>query len=101
MPDRKRLVTCLLNVNCSLQGALNAVYLRWESPARESGETARSEPVLKADSIDLLPEETCVSVEERVIEIVSNQLSVPKEEITRASSFVEDLKADSLDVVEL
>lgn len=42
-----------------------------------------------------------MSVEERVIEIVSNQLGVPKEEITRASSFVDDLKADSLDVVEL
>jgi len=42
-----------------------------------------------------------VSVEERVIEIVSNQLGVPKEEVTRASSFVDDLKADSLDVVEL
>lgn len=42
-----------------------------------------------------------MSVEERVIEIVSNQLGVPKEEVTRASSFVDDLKADSLDVVEL
>ena len=42
-----------------------------------------------------------MSVEERVIGIVSNQLNVPKEEITRASSFVDDLKADSLDVVEL
>ena len=42
-----------------------------------------------------------MSVEEKVISIVSRQLSVPKEEITRASSFVDDLKADSLDVVEL
>ncbi len=42
-----------------------------------------------------------MSVEEKVISIVSNQLGVPKEEITRASSFQEDLKADSLDVVEL
>jgi acyl carrier protein len=50
---------------------------------------------------ELLREETRVSVEERVIGIVSNQLGVPKEEITRASSFVDDLKADSLDVVEL
>jgi len=41
------------------------------------------------------------TVEERVTAIVSEQLSVPKEEITRASSFVDDLKADSLDVVEL
>ncbi|MBW3542193.1 MAG: acyl carrier protein [Planctomycetes bacterium] len=42
-----------------------------------------------------------MSTEEKVISIVSEQLSVPKEEITRASSFVDDLKADSLDVVEL
>jgi len=42
-----------------------------------------------------------VSVEETVIKIVSEQLSVPKEEISREKSFVDDLKADSLDVVEL
>jgi acyl carrier protein len=42
-----------------------------------------------------------VSVEEKVIGIVSEQLNVPKEEITRESSFIDDLKADSLDVVEL
>ena len=41
------------------------------------------------------------AVEEKVIRIVSEQLGVPKEEITRESSFVDDLKADSLDVVEL
>ena len=40
-------------------------------------------------------------MEEKVIEIVSEQLGVPKEEINRESSFVDDLKADSLDVVEL
>jgi acyl carrier protein len=42
-----------------------------------------------------------VAIEEQVFEIVSEQLSVPREEITRESSFVDDLKADSLDVVEL
>ena len=42
-----------------------------------------------------------MSVEERVIGIVSEQLQIPKEEITREKSFVDDLKADSLDVVEL
>ena len=42
-----------------------------------------------------------VSIEEKVIGIVSDQLDVPKEEITRNSSFVDDLKADSLDIVEL
>lgn len=42
-----------------------------------------------------------MSVEDKVIGIVSEQLGVPKEEVTRQSSFVDDLKADSLDVVEL
>lgn len=42
-----------------------------------------------------------MSVEEKVIGIVSEQLGVPKEEVSKESSFVDDLKADSLDVVEL
>lgn len=41
------------------------------------------------------------AIEERVIGIVSEQLSIPKEEVARPNSFVDDLKADSLDVVEL
>lgn len=41
------------------------------------------------------------NTEEKVIAIVSEQLGVPAEEVTRKSSFVDDLKADSLDVVEL
>ncbi|HUQ72540.1 MAG TPA: acyl carrier protein [Planctomycetaceae bacterium] len=41
------------------------------------------------------------SVEEKVIGIVSEQLNVPKEDIKTESRFVDDLKADSLDVVEL
>jgi len=40
-------------------------------------------------------------VEEKVIGIVSEQLNVPKEDIKTDSRFVDDLKADSLDVVEL
>ena len=41
------------------------------------------------------------SVEERVIEIVSEQMSVSKDQITRETSFINDLGADSLDTVEL
>jgi acyl carrier protein len=40
-------------------------------------------------------------LEQKVIEIVSEKLSVPKEEITLASNFIDDLKADSLDLVEM
>ena len=42
-----------------------------------------------------------MSVEEKVIGIVSDQLDTPKEDVSHASSFVDDLKADSLDIVEL
>jgi acyl carrier protein len=41
------------------------------------------------------------SVEERVVEIVADQLGVEKDKITRESHFVNDLGADSLDQVEL
>ena len=42
-----------------------------------------------------------MSVEERVIEIVSEQMGVAKDQVTRETSFVNDLGADSLDTVEL
>ncbi|SCZ58948.1 acyl carrier protein [Thiohalomonas denitrificans] len=41
------------------------------------------------------------SVEERVKKIVVEQLGVKEEEVKTASSFVDDLGADSLDTVEL
>lgn len=42
-----------------------------------------------------------MSVEERVIEIVSDQMGVSKDQITKETSFINDLGADSLDTVEL
>ncbi len=41
------------------------------------------------------------NIEERVRKIVAEQLGVKEEEVKPASSFVEDLGADSLDTVEL
>ena len=41
------------------------------------------------------------NVEERVINIIVEQLGVEKSKIKHSSSFVEDLGADSLDTVEL
>lgn len=40
-------------------------------------------------------------IEAKVIEIVSEQMGVDKSEITRETSFINDLNADSLDTVEL
>jgi acyl carrier protein len=41
------------------------------------------------------------AVEEKVKQIVSEQLGVDEGEVTPSASFVDDLGADSLDVVEL
>ncbi len=42
-----------------------------------------------------------MSVEQRVKEIIVEQLSVSEEEVVPEASFVDDLGADSLDLVEL
>ena len=41
------------------------------------------------------------TIEERVVEIVAEQMGVDKAQVTRETSFVNDLGADSLDTVEL
>ena len=41
------------------------------------------------------------NLEEKVMGIVSEQLNVSKDEVTLESNFIDDLKADSLDLVEL
>jgi acyl carrier protein len=41
------------------------------------------------------------TIEERVVEIVAEQMGVDKGTVTRETSFVNDLGADSLDTVEL
>jgi acyl carrier protein len=54
----------------------------------------RKKPV-SADEIDVQ------EIENKVIEIISEQMGVDKSEITRETSFINDLNADSLDTVEL
>ena len=41
------------------------------------------------------------AIENKVIDIISEQMGVDKSEITRETSFINDLNADSLDTVEL
>jgi acyl carrier protein len=41
------------------------------------------------------------AIEQKVIDIISEQMGVDKSEITRETSFINDLNADSLDTVEL
>ena len=44
---------------------------------------------------------TMEDIDQKVIEIVSEQMGVDKSEITRETHFINDLNADSLDTVEL
>ncbi len=46
-----------------------------------------------------VPTET--EIEEKIYQIVSEQMGIDKSELTRDTSFVDDLNADSLDTVEL
>jgi len=41
------------------------------------------------------------AIENKVIDIISEQMGTEKSEITRETSFINDLNADSLDTVEL
>ena len=50
---------------------------------------------MAADEVD------AKAIENRVIEIISEQMGADKAEITRETSFINDLNADSLDTVEL
>jgi len=50
---------------------------------------------VSADGVDVQ------EIEKKVIEIISEQMGVDKSEITRETSFINDLNADSLDTVEL
>jgi acyl carrier protein len=46
------------------------------------------------------PEGRAVSVEQRVIAIVSDHFAYDKDKIKRTTTFVDDIGADSLDIVE-
>jgi len=50
---------------------------------------------VSADDVDVQ------EIQNKVIEIISEQMGVDKSEITRETSFINDLNADSLDTVEL
>ena len=48
-----------------------------------------------------MAEESLKNIEERVIEIVCEQMGASRDKITGETSFIQDLGADSLDTVEL
>ena len=50
---------------------------------------------MSADDVDIQ------AIEDKVIDIISEQMGVDRAEISRGTSFINDLNADSLDTVEL
>lgn len=104
---RPVILTRLL-ARCSLHHVANPLYLHMET--RVSELSAVVFVMCKDDrhfhwsgriACEANEELRVSSVEEKVIGIVSEQLNVPKEDIRIESSFIDDLKADSLDIVEL
>jgi acyl carrier protein len=63
-----------------------------------NGELRAAEP-LETQEVSLVPEAS--EIEATVKKIVAEQMGVAESEITRETSFVNDLNADSLDTVEL
>ena len=50
---------------------------------------------MSADEVDVQ------AIEDKVVDIISEQMGTDKSEISRETSFINDLNADSLDTVEL
>jgi acyl carrier protein len=57
--------------------------------------------LVRGVSEPLWEEPIVATTEERIIQIVCDNLGVSKEQVTRNTSFQEDIGADSLDIVEL
>jgi acyl carrier protein len=66
-----------------------------------AGAAGRPAPARRRAPPGRWEDRTVPSVEERVIEIVCENLGVNKEQVNRNTSFIEDVGADSLDIVEL
>jgi acyl carrier protein len=91
---------CRLNLRerqDTLPGAGALWYITLERRWSVGRRLRRSRPDPRA----LWEESTVPSVEERVIDIVCENLGVNKEQVSRSTNFIEDIGADSLDIVEL
>src|SRR5262249_12628901 len=75
--------------------------IRYILPIPQAGECRAPFDVLRRARHTLSEDLNVPSVEERVIEIVCENLGVNKDQVTRKTAFIEDIGADSLDIVEL
>jgi acyl carrier protein len=73
-----------------------------DDSSQNTGEAGRSKLTAAAEKRwpGHHPEGRTVSVEPRVIAIVSDHFAYDKEKIKRSTTFIEDIGADSLDIVE-
>lgn len=62
---------------------------------------SQREALVRAPTQDFIGDRTMAAVDEKVKQIIVEQLQVDEAEVTPGASFQEDLGADSLDVVEL
>jgi acyl carrier protein len=72
-----------------------------ETDASEQGSEDSTDESTASDNGDLVDIDSDSPTAQKVFDIVSEQLSVPREDVAIEKSFIDDLKADSLDVVEL
>jgi acyl carrier protein len=63
--------------------------------------SAKSEVREQGAAVDSIERSNFMSVEDKVKKIIAEKLSVDLEEVVPEASFVDDLGADSLDLVEL
>src|SRR5712692_5911916 len=73
---------------------------RGSAAANQVGSVDACVPV-RGVSEPLWEEPIVATTEERIIQIVCDNLGVSKDQVTRNTSFQEDIGADSLDIVEL
>ena len=76
------------------------VNAKSDNAIRNKASTIKDNPAPPASAL-VKEATTSSSVEERVIDIVCENLGVNKEQVTRQTAFIEDIGADSLDIVEL
>jgi acyl carrier protein len=87
------------NIPAQIESSVNSFYLLLSGFGCEVTEKnsylTREDKQVSVDDVDVQ------AIESKVIEIISEQMGTDKSEITRETSFINDLNADSLDTVEL
>jgi acyl carrier protein len=79
----------------NLEGGGGTCISREQRRPSEYSDSVKEDTQVSIEDVDVQ------QIENKVIEIISEQMGVDKTEISRETSFINDLNADSLDTVEL